>query len=242
MCITENKLAAALRARLFALGEADFREFNSKLMPTVDKDRVIGVRTPILKKLAAELDGSPQADEFLALTPHYYFEENNLHAFLIARICDFSRVLDEIDRFLPFVDNWATCDQLSPAVFRKNKGVLLEKIKEWLKSEHTYTVRFGIGMLMRHYLDEDFDPEYPRWVARVDSEDYYLRMMVAWYFATALAKQYEEILPFIEQRQLPIWTHNKAIGKAVESRRIASEKKRYLKQLRINHRKEGLEK
>ncbi len=232
MFTTENKAVAALRARLSALGEPKFGEFNCRLIPTVERERVIGVRTPVLRKMASELSGTELEEIFLHDLPHAYFEENNLHAFLVARIRDFSRAIEETERFLPYIDNWATCDQFSPVCFRKNKRELLERIKTWLASEHVYTVRFAIGMLMRYYLEDDFDPAYPAWVAAVGSDEYYVHMMVAWYFATALAFRYEDVLPYLSEHRLPIRTHNKTISKAIESYRISDEKKRNLKNMR----------
>ena len=171
--------------------------------------------------------------EFLHSVPHKYFDENQLHAFILAEIKDFGVCLEEVKSFLPYIDNWATCDQLSPKVFKKYCKELLTHIKEWIRSDKTYTVRFGIGMLMEHFLDEDFTPAYPEMVAEIRSEEYYINMMTAWYFATALAKQYEQVIPFIENKKLDDWTHNKAIQKAVESYRITDDQKVYLKGLKI---------
>ena len=170
---------------------------------------------------------------FLNDLPHRYFDENQLHAFMLSEMRDFDRCMDGVRRFLPYVDNWATCDQMSPKVFKRHRAQLPGNVREWLASGHTYTVRFAIGMLMAHFLDEDFDEEYPRWVSQVRSDDYYVNMMIAWYFATALAKRYEAVLPYIEERRLPPWTHNKAIQKSLESYRIPDERKAYLKGLKI---------
>lgn len=223
-----------IRARLFALRDPEYKEFNSKLIPTVEPERVIGVRTPALRRLAKELARTPQAEEFCRRTPHYYYEENNLHGFLLESIRDYDAGLAAVEAFLPCVDNWATCDMCSgPRVFAKHLPELLEPIRRWLGSGQTYTVRYGIGMLMRYYLDGAFRPEYLDWVAAVRSEEYYVKMMAAWYFATALAKQYETALPYIEQRRMEPWTHNKAIQKAAESNRIAPEQKAYLKSLKV---------
>lgn len=214
--------------------DAKYRDFQAKLMPTVNPEKMIGVRTPELRKLAKQLIKSGDAAEFISELPHEYFDENQLHAFIISEMKNYEECIDEVNRFLPYVDNWATCDQLSPKVFKKHRAELLGEIKKWIKSEKTYTIRFGIGMLMQHYLDEEFRPEYPEMVAVVKSDEYYVNMMIAWYFATALAKQYEEILPFIENKVLDKWTHNKAIQKSVESYRITPEQKEYLKRLRIS--------
>lgn len=222
-----------IRAELFKMQDMDYRDFNSKLIPTVDKESMIGIRTPDLRKYAKQLVKSSDVIEFLQTLPHKYFDENQLHAFIISEIKDFKNCIDEINRFLPYIDNWATCDQLSPKVFKKNHNELFEYIKDWLKSDKVYTLRFGIGMLMEHFLDEDFDILYPEMVSKIRSGEYYINMMIAWYFATALAKQYESVIPFIENNNLDIWTHNKAIQKAVESLRISDEKKKYLKSLKI---------
>lgn len=218
---------------LFKMQDEKYRDFNSKLIPTVDKESMIGVRTPELRKYAKQLVKREDVGEFLHSVPHKYFDENQLHAFILTEIKDFGVCLEEVKNFLPYIDNWATCDQLSPKVFKKYRKELLTHIKEWINSDKTYTVRFGIGMLMEHFLDEDFDPAYPEMVTETRSEEYYINMMTAWYFATALAKQYEKVLPFIENKKLDTWTHNKAIQKAVESYRITDEQKTYLKGLKV---------
>lgn len=222
-----------IRNELFALRDTEYRDFQSKLIPTVDPNAVIGVRTPELRKLARQLSKQEDIQEFLDDLPHRYFDENQLHAFIISGWKDYGKCVGEVQRFLPYVDNWATCDQMSPKVFRKHRKELLEAIKDWLNSDKTYTIRFGIGMLMEHFLDEDFDLDYPEMVAAVRSEEYYVNMMKAWYFATAMAKQYESVLPFIEDQRLDTWTHNKAIQKAVESCRITAEQKEYLKTFKV---------
>ena len=222
-----------IRGELFKMQDIEYRDFNSKLIPTVKKEDMIGVRTPELRKYAKKLLKEEGVEDFLHSLPHKYFDENQLHAFIISEIKDFKLCIDELINFLPYLDNWATCDQLSPKIFKKYRNDLLPHIYEWLKSDKTYTVRFGIGMLMEHFLDEDFKSEYPEMVAAVRSEEYYINMMTAWYFATALAKQYESILPFIEGNKLDTWTHNKSIQKAIESNRINAEQKNYLKGLKI---------
>ena len=222
-----------IQEKLFALQDTKYREFQSKLMPTVDPDTVIGVRTPQLRKLAKEIAKTDEKQLLLQGLPHAYFEENQLHAFVIALEKDFERCLAEVERFLPYIDNWATCDQLSPKVFAKHREELLSRIDVWLASDHVYTIRFGIGMLMQHFLNEDFDVKYAERVAGIRSDEYYVNMMTAWYFATALAKQYDAVLPFIENRKMDVWTHNKAIQKAVESYRITQEQKTYLRSLKI---------
>ena len=219
---------------LFSLQDVAYRDFQAKLIPTVDFSRVIGVRTPALRAFAKKLrkEGGSGVQEFLSSLPHEYFDENQLHAFLISEEKDFDACFSLLEKFLPFIDNWATCDQLSPAVFKKNHEKLLPHIEKWIESEKTYTIRFAIKCLMQYFLDEDFKPVYLEKVAAVHSEEYYVKMMVAWYFATALAKQYEATLPFIEQKRLEKWTHNKAIQKARESFRISAEQKEYLKKLK----------
>lgn len=218
--------------RLFSLADEAYRQFQIPLMPTVDPNRVIGVRTPILRKLAKELTGTAQAEAFLRQLPHTYYEENNLHAFLVEQIRDYDACIAAIDAFLPYVDNWSTCDGWSPKVLKQRPEALLVKIRQWMASDEPYTVRFGIGMLQRHFLDDRFSAEYLDWVASVDREEYYVRMMVAWYFATALANQYAAALPYIEGHRLPLWIHNKTIQKALESYRVSSEHKMYLKLLK----------
>ena len=215
------------------LQDLKYREMQIRILPTLDPESVIGVRTPALKALAKEMQKSGDCKDFLKELPHKYFEENQLQAFIISGIKDFDECIEELEKFLPYVDNWATCDQMSPKVFGKHREALLTHIKEWIRSDKPYTVRFGTGMLMEHFLDEDFDPEYPEMVAGIRSEEYYVNMMTAWYFATALAKQYESVLPYIEQKRLDDWTHNKAIQKSIESRRITEEQKAYLRTLRV---------
>ena len=219
--------------RLFELQDVKYRDFQIKLMPTVDPAAVIGVRTPELRKLAKELAGRDDTDVFLEDLPHSYFDENQLHAFILAGMKDHERCMDGVCAFLPYVDNWATCDQLSPKVFGKNKDDLLAHIKEWIRSDKTYTVRFGVGMLMQHFLGDDFDDSFPEMVAAISSDEYYINMMRAWYFATALAKQYDRVIPYIEYRRLDKWTHNKTIQKSVESYRISPDQKDHLRSLKI---------
>lgn len=223
-----------IRSELFRLQDGEYRDFQAKLIPTVSAGTIIGVRTPQLRTLAKELAKREGIEEFLSRLPHEYFDENQLHAFVISEKKDFPGCMAEVERFLPFVDNWATCDQMSPKVFRKHRQELLPHIREWLASDKTYTVRFAVGMLMEHFLDEDFDVSYLERVSEIRSEEYYINMMTAWYFATALAKQHAAALPFIEENRLAPWTHNKAIQKAIESRRITSEQKAYLRSLKVS--------
>ncbi len=222
-----------IRARLFAMGEREYGDFAAALMPAVPREKVIGVRTPALRKYAAEIAGTPPAAEFLAALPHEYYEENNLHVFLLEKEHDFGAVLAAVDAFLPYVDNWATCDGIAPRAFKKEPYRLLPKIKEWLASGHTYTVRFAILMLMKHFSGENLCAEYPAMVANVQSVEYYVQMMQAWYFATALATNYEAVLPYLEEKRLPVWVHNKTIQKAVESYRISDAQKEYLRTLKV---------
>jgi len=218
--------------QLFAMKDEAYHEFHSRLIPNVDPDVVIGVRMPQLRTFAQRLAGTPAETEFLVKLPHRYYEENNLHALLINGMKDPEQVFSALECFLPYIDNWATCDSLRPKVFKHCRTELLEHIRIWLKSGHTYTVRFGLEMLMVHYLDEDFCPEYLEMAAKTAGEDYYIRMMVAWYFATALAKQYESSVGYLENKVLDRWTHHKAIQKAIESYRITPEQKEYLRTLR----------
>lgn len=220
--------------RLFELRDQEYAEFQEKLVLTTKENAIIGVRTPKLRAFAKELYRSGKQEEFLQELPHTYFEENQLHAFLIAEEKDFHKCMEQLQIFLPYVDNWATCDQMNPKTFKKHKEELSEHIYEWLRSTHTYTIRFGIKMLMDYFLSDDvFDITYPELVSKVQSEEYYVNMMIAWYFATALAKQYDAVLPFIEGRTLDVWTHNKAIQKSVESFRITPEQKEYLRTLKV---------
>ena len=222
-----------IRARLFALQDEGYRDFHSRLMPTVPPETVIGVRVPALRRLAKRLAGTPQAEAFLQELPHIYYEENNLHAFLLESIRDYDAALAATEKFLPYIDNWATCDSFCPKVFAKHKEDLLPVLRRWMASDHPYTVRYGMEMLMRYYLDEDFRPEHLAWAAAVHSGEYYINMMRAWYFATALAKQPEAALPWLTARRLDVWTHNKTIQKAVESSRIPAETKAFLRTLRV---------
>ena len=218
---------------LYLEQDHEYKELQAKIIPTVDADAVIGVRTPQLRVYAKELSRREDIGQFLDELPHKYFDENQLHAFIIAGIKNYDDAMARLEAFLPYVNNWATCDQMSPKVFKKNKTDLLTHIRTWIKSKDTYTVRFGVGMLMEHFLDEDFDVKYPVMVSKIRSDEYYVNMMIAWYFATALAKQYDAVIPFIEERKLDVWTHNKAIQKSIESYRITDEQKAYLRTLKI---------
>lgn len=228
-----SRTEETIRAELWALQDKTYREFQCKLMPTVDPDSVIGVRTPALRALAKKLRGTPEAAAFIEILPHRYYEENNLHGFLLESIRDYDAAVAAIDAFLPYIDNWATCDLLSPKAFKKHLPELYEKIKVWTASDRTYTIRFGVEMLMSFFLDEAFFPDTLALAASIRSEEYYVNMMLAWYFATALAKQYDATLPYIEERRLDKWTHNKTIQKAIESYRITDGQKAYLRTLKV---------
>lgn len=229
-----SSVQSYVRGWLEAHADEAYQKFNSNLMPTVEKSAVFGVRTPILRKFAKEFFVDPRSADFLNQLPHKYFEENQLHAFLVEQIKDFDRCVKAVEVFLPFVDNWATCDCFSPKIFKKDPERLLPYIEKWLKSSRVYTVRYGIVMLMRYFLDERFHEKYLKWVAGVPTDDYYLHMAVAWYFATALAKQYDAALPYIQNRLLDKVTHNRAIQKAAESFRVSDQRKRFLKKFKIN--------
>ena len=217
---------------LFALQDIKYKEFDQKLIPTVDPSTVIGVRKPDLRKLAKVLFKESGYEAFLSALPHRYHEENFIHAMLIEQMKEFPKVIEETEKFLPYITNWEVCDSFSPKCFNKNKAFLLERIQQWLVSSDEYTVRFAVKMLMTHFLDDGFSKEYLMLVANVSSEEYYVRMMQAWFFATALAKQYDETLALLESNVLPVWVHNKTIQKAVESYRISDEQKQYLRTLK----------
>lgn len=219
-----------LRGELLVRQDLKYKAFQEKLIPNIDPGTIIGVRTPELRQLAKEMG---EGVAFKRALPHRYFEENQLHAFLLEGVKDFQKAIAEVEDFLPYVDNWATCDQLRPRCFKKHRRELLPHIRRWLDSDHVYTIRFGMGMLMCHYLEESFTPEFPELVASVRHDDYYVKMMAAWYFATALAKQYDAVLAYITGYRLESWTHNKTIQKAVESYRITPEQKEFLKKYRI---------
>ena len=221
-----------LQKQLFELQDLKYRDFHSKLMPETDKETVIGIRTPVLRKFAKEFAGTSEAEAFLRQLPHRYYEENNLHMMLITGIKDYEKCMEEIQRFLPCIDNWATCDYPAPKCFARHKDQVLEEAKRWISSGETYVIRYGIGMLMRLFLDEDFSSEYLEMAAAVQSQEYYVNMMIAWYFATALAKQWDATVPYIEQHKLSDWVHKKTVQKAVESYRITPEQKEYLKGFR----------
>ena len=221
-----------IQKHLFELQDMAYRDFHSRLMPDTDKETVIGIRVPVLRKYAKSIAGTELSEKFIKELPHHYYEENNLHMMLITRIKDYDKCLSEVERFLSYIDNWATCDLPAPKCFEKHKKELITVIRKWISSEKIYVVRYGIGLLLRLYLDADFDPAYLELVTAVQSEEYYVNMMIAWYLATALAKQWEETIPYLEERRLSEWVHRKTIQKAVESYRITKEKKEYLRSLR----------
>ncbi len=213
--------------------DIEFKKFQCKLIPGVNSDTVIGVRTPLLRKLAKEIFKSDDYEEFIRDLPHEYYEEVNLHGMIICMVSDYDEAIHEVNKLLPYVDNWATCDLLScKKAFKDNLDKLETDVKRWISSGDTYTVRFGIGVLLEFYLDDAFDLKYLEWVARVESDEYYVRMMKAWYFATALAKQYDEAIPYIENHRLEEWVHRKTIQKAKESFRVSDDAKAYLNTLK----------
>ena len=224
-----------IQERLFTFQDTDYKAFNKTLLPTVDEHTMIGIRMPVLKKFAKEFFRTEPEGvaDFMNSLPHQYFEENNLHAFLIENISDFDTAIQETERFLPFIDNWATCDSFSPSIFKKYPDTVYQKILTWIQSSHTYTVRYAIGLLLSNYLDERFKPEMLELVSAVKSEEYYINMMIAWYFSFALIKQYDTALPYIKKQTLAPFTHNKTIQKAIESYRITADVKDYLRTLKV---------
>ncbi len=221
-----------IREKLFSLADENYKAFHSKLMPTVNSDKIIGVRTPELRKFAMEVYKSAEYKDFLADLPHKYYEEDNLHGFLIEKINSFDECIEETEKLLPYIDNWATCDMLRPKALKKEPERLFGYINQWIKSDEVYTVRYAIGCLLSYYLDENFKSEHLSLVAGVISEEYYINMMISWYFATALAKQYDSAVVYLQERRLTPWVHRKTIQKAIESYRISDETKTYLRTLR----------
>lgn len=222
-----------IQKQLYEHQDQAYAEFQSRLIPTVPRETVIGVRVPEIRKLAKRYVKDPEYTEFMKQLPHRYYDENMLHGVLISGMKDYDACIRALEEFLPFVDNWAVCDIMSPKIFQKNRDRLTDKIREWTVSERTYTCRFGIGMLMTHYLDEDFRPEYLEIPAGIHSQEYYVNMMIAWYFATALAKQWDDAVRYLQEKRLIPWVHNKTIQKAKESFRITGEQKEYLKTLKL---------
>jgi 3-methyladenine DNA glycosylase AlkD len=225
-----------IKNELLSMQDKTYKDFHSKLMPTINSNSIIGVRVPILRDYAKKLfkeNSIESLNSFLKNLPHEFYEENNIHAFIIEKINNFDECIFYLDEFLPYIDNWATCDMLNPKIFKTNYEKLLEKIYQWINSDSVYTVRFGIGMLMRYFLDEKFETKYLDLVSSINSEEYYINMMRAWFFATALAKQYDQTLPYIKNYSLDKWTHNKTIQKANESFRITKDQKEELKKFRL---------
>ncbi len=221
-----------IRARLFENQDEKYKAFHSRLIPNVPPEKIIGVRTPIVRKLATQYSKHTEIGQFLNDLPHKYYDENNLHGFIIAEIRDYDSAVAHVNALLPYIDNWATCDLLSPKAFRKNRDRLKSDIEAWLSSDEVYTKRFAIEMIMSHFLDGDFDESYLPRIAEIRSDEYYIKMMQAWFFATALAKRWNFAVKIIEERRLDEWTHRKAIQKSVESFRITKEQKEYLKSLK----------
>ena len=230
--MSSREVIENVQADLFAIQDLAYRDFQAKLMPTVNKETVIGVRTPSLRAYAKKFGKTDNVSAFLEVLPHKYYEENNLHGLLIEQIKAYPSCIAALDRFLPYIDNWATCDSPLPKCFDKNKEDILERAKKWIAADTTYVKRYGMGVMMRLFLDEDFKEEYIQLVAGVKSEEYYVNMMIAWYMATALAKQWDAAIPYIQEHRLSEWVHRKSIQKAVESYRITPEQKDYLKGLR----------
>lgn len=227
-----NKIEKEVEDFLFKNQDVEYQKFQQKLINNIDPKRIVGVRTPALRSFAKDFSKTTEATDFLTILPHKYFEENQIHGFVIETIKDFDDAILQVENYLPYIDNWATCDQMKPKSFKKNIPSLYKKCKEWCASKKTYTVRFGIGMLMSFFLDENFSVEQAKLVSKIRSEEYYINMMIAWYFATALAKQYDAVIPFIEKNTLSAWVHNKTIQKAVESFRITDKQKDYLRTLK----------
>lgn len=222
-----------IQRELIELGDSKYKAFHAKLIPTVSNEKIIGVRTPALRKYAKRLYLTDDGDDFLKALPHRFYEEDNLHAFLLEQIDDYNVLIKELDKFLPYIDNWATCDMMSPKCFFKSTDKLYADALRWIEAENTYTVRFGICMLMKHYLGDTLKREYLDKVAAIKNEEYYVKMAIAWFFATALTYNYTDTLPYIKNFKLEKWTHNKAIQKACESYRITKEHKKELKNLKI---------
>ncbi|SFE58067.1 DNA alkylation repair protein [Peptostreptococcus sp. D1] len=227
-----NLISREIQTRLFELQDLGYRDFNAKLIPNIDKEKIIGVRSPELKKLAKEFSKREDIDEFLQDLPHQYYEENNLHCFILSTVKDFDYLIKMTEEILPYIDNWATCDSFSPPIFKKYPREVYKKIKEWLKSDETYTKRYGIVRLMNNYLDDEFLPEMLELVSSIKSDEYYINMAIAWYFSFALIKQYDNTISLIEGKTMDKFVHNKSIQKAIESRRIDDDTKEYLKTLK----------
>lgn len=222
----------SIQRQLFSLQDKSYALFQSKLTPGIPFDSFIGVRVPVLRRLAKGYIKNPEHKVFLSTLPHQFYDENMLHGLLVSQINNFDQCIEEVERFLPYVDNWAVCDIMSPKIYKSNKFRLIDKIKQWVGSKKTYTCRFGVGMLLTHFLDSDFECQYLEIPASVTSEEYYVKMMLAWFYATALAKQWDASIRYLEQKRLTVWVHNKTIQKAIESFRITDGQKDYLRKLK----------
>ena len=230
--MTKEEVRKTVQKELFVLQDLKYRDFHAKLIPSVDKEKVIGIRTPALRAYAKKFGKKEEAKQFLEILPHQYYEENNLHGLLIEQMKEYEKCVEELERFLPYIDNWATCDLLALHMMKKHRDIFIREVFRWIESDQPYTIRFGISMLMRHYLDEEFKTEYPEKVAAIRSEEYYVNMMCAWYFATALAKQREAALPYFSGGLRDEWVRKKAICKAIESRRVDDATKELLRGMR----------
>ena len=243
----EMPIDTEIQRKLFVLQDLRFRDFQRCLIPTIEPEKIIGVRTPQLKVLAREISNAQdlrknsendkdkfiiESRYFTSLLPHFYFEENQLHAFIINRYTNFNIALSLTDIFLPHIDNWATCDQLRPKCFNTNLPDLYIKCNKWINSKRTFSVRFAIGMLMNYFLDDNFTIQSAELIASIKTEEYYVNMMIAWYFATALAKQWDAAISFLAEDKLSVWVHNKTIQKAIESFRVTDEHKNFLRTLK----------
>ncbi len=226
------QMISRINKELFNMQDLAYRDFHSRLVPTLDKETIIGVRTPLLRRFAKQLAKEGSVEEFLSALPHKYYEENNLHAFIIEDIKDFKTCISNLERFLPYIDNWATCDCLRPKCFKKNTDCLIDYVIKWILDDRTYIKRFGIGMLLSYYLDDEFDKRYLNIVSQIRSDEYYVNMMKAWYFTTALTKQYDSAIEYLTLNKLDKWTHNKTIQKSIESYRIPESQKAFLKTLK----------
>ena len=221
-----------IQEKLFKLQDISYKEFHSKLIPTIDKNTIIGIRIPLLRSYAMKIKYTKEADKFLNTLPHMYYDENVLHALLLSEMTDYETFIKSIQAFLPYIDNWAVCDVLKPKSIKKHKQIFIDEIKSWISSKDTYTIRFGVVMLMTYYLDEDYQKDYLNYPLQVKSDEYYVNMAISWFYATALAKHYDEVVEILKDKKLSVWIHNKTIQKAIESYRITKEQKEELKKLK----------
>lgn len=221
-----------IQEELFKLQDISYKEFHSKLIPTIDKNTIIGIRIPLLRSYAMKIKYTKEADKFLNTLPHTYYDENVLHALLLSEMTDYETFIKSLQAFLPYIDNWAVCDVLKPKSIKKHKQLFIDEIKSWISSKDTYTIRFGVVMLMTYYLDEDYQKDYLNYPLQVKSDEYYVNMAISWFYATALAKHYDEVVKILKDKKLSVWVHNKTIQKAIESYRITKEQKEELKKLK----------